>query len=464
MGAMSRQHPRSEQHRQEIHVTPEEIDRQEFYRLRESRFDYPTAAHWDDYYERMSPHLMHPELDIRRAALERLSTAVMWAERRLQISAEHSTERLSWLIGLIDEANASFGDTASAFLAELRFTVADEPFDSLLRELLHRWLRQVPRGVSPDIIRGRLILLGDCGSTWIKAAPEWLRYLDDPSDYVRACAAKMLGESCSTATDPSAEQLFALIKPKEIARPGIAGPFWTSRQFNHEGVPNIVEWMMEILEKRSTSEPSEMPYNGVDFYLHELCAGSLDAIERLLRYGHKWLALETATETPGVVEGMRDILLRLGEDPDTAFAQNAWEHLARYYHCHHPLAKECDAVSSYPNWSPGADAFVIRQGFGQMWRDVMVLYPTAQESWDDKTAWGLIDLTLPPAVRGEVTAHILSSEAAEPVRIGSSLDYEFASGALVTFEGDPDRKVWNRVEIIGRGLQGRWDPRPSSPC
>ena len=44
----------------------------------------------------------------------------------------------------------------------------------------------------------------------------------------------------------------------------------------------------------------------------------------------------------------------------------------------------------------------------------------------------------------------------------SSVDYEFVSGALVTLEGDPDRKVWNRVEIIGRGLQGRWDPRPPS--
>jgi len=411
----------------------------------------------------MSAYLMHPESDIRRAALERLSRAVMYAERQSQISAEHSTERLNWLIRLIDEANVSFGDTASAFLRELRFKVEDQPFDSLLRELLHRWLKKVPKGVSPDMIRGTLILLGDCGSTWDKAAPQWLRYLEDPSDYVRACAAKMLGEFCGTATDPSAEQLFALIKPKEIARPGIAGPFWTSRQFSHEGVPDIVEWMMEILEKRSTSEPSEIPYNGVDFYLHELCARSLDAIERMLRYGHKWLALETATETPGVVEGMRDILLRLGEDPDTAFAQDAWEHLARYYHCHHPRAKECDAVCAYPNWSPGADAFVIRQGFGKMWRDVMVLYPTAKESWADKTAWELIDLALPPALRGEVTVHILaSSEAAGPVRFRSSVDFEFASGARVTLDGDPDRKVWNRVEIIGRGLQDRWDPRPSS--
>jgi hypothetical protein len=444
------------------YVTPEETSRQEFYRLQNSGFDYTSAAHWDDYYACMSAYLMHPEPDIRRAALERLSTAVMWAEQGSHISAEHSTERLNWLIRLVDEAHVSFGDTASAFLHELRHKGHVQPFDRPLRELLHHWLKKAPKGASPDIIRGTLILLGDCGSTWDKAAPQWLRHLDDPSDYVRGCAAKMLGEFCSIATEPSARQLFALIKPKEIARPGIAGPFWSGRQFDHEGVPDIVEWMMDILEKRSTSEPPEMPYNGVDFFLHELCAGSLDAIERMLRYGQKWLALETATEWPQVVEGMRDILLRLGEDPDTAFAQGAWEHLARYYHCLHPQAKECDAVCAYPNWSPEADAFVIRQG-GKTWRDVMVLYPKVRESWDDKTAWGLIDLALPPVVRGELSVYSLApSGAVGPYRIDSSLDYEFTSGALVTLEGDPDRKVWNRVEIIGRGLQGRWDPRPSS--
>src|SRR5262245_36179033 len=99
------------------------------------------------------------------------------------------------------------------------------PFNGRLRELLRSWLENVPKGVSPDAIRGSLILLGDYGSTWVEAAPQWLTYLDDPSDDVRGCAAKMLGESCSTKTEPSAEELFALIKPKEIARPGIAGPF-----------------------------------------------------------------------------------------------------------------------------------------------------------------------------------------------------------------------------------------------
>jgi hypothetical protein len=66
-------------------------------------------------------------------------------------------------------------------------------------------------------------------------------------------------------------------------------------------------------------------------------------------------------------------------------------------------------------------------------------------------------------VRGELGVYSLAPLGpAGPYRIGASLNYEFASGALVTLQGDPDRKVWNRVDIIGRGLQGRWDPRPCS--
>jgi hypothetical protein len=116
-----------------------------------------------------------------------------------------------------------------------------------------------------------------------------------------------------------------------------------------------------------------------------------------------------------------------------------------------------------PNWSPEADAFVIRQGRDDMWRDVMVLYPKMDGSWDDKTAWELIDRALPPVVRGEPSISSLATlGAAGPVRIGSSLHYEFDSGALVTLDGDPERKIWNRVDIIGRGLQGRWHPRPEA--
>src|SRR5207249_2447415 len=127
-----------------MYVTPQETDRQEFWRLRKTRLDYTTAADWDAYYARMSRYLMYTDSDIRRAALERLSTAVMIAERRSQVSAEHSTERLNWLILSMKRVFPS-GTLRRHFLDELRHKGDDQPFDNLLRELLHRWLKKVPK-------------------------------------------------------------------------------------------------------------------------------------------------------------------------------------------------------------------------------------------------------------------------------------------------------------------------------
>lgn len=220
---------------------------------------------------------------------------------------------------------------------------------------------------------------------------------------------------------------------------------------------------MEIFEKRQGPEPSDMPFNGVDFYLHELCDGSLNAIQRMLKGGHKALALQTATETQGIVEGMKDILLELGQDADPEFARAAWEHLARYYHCLHPKAQHCAAIQPYPQWAPGVDAFVIRQGSEDSFRDLMVIYPESEQSpIDDNKAWELIDRSLPPALRGEASQNSLDPSVVGPVRLGSKLYYEFASGAMVTLESFADRRGWTRLEIIGRGLQGRWDPRTKS--
>lgn len=166
----------------------------------------------------------------------------------------------------------------------------------------------------------------------------------------------------------------SMIGAKEIIRPGIAGPFWSDIQFGYDGPIDVTEWMLDILERRQGPEPSDMPYNGLDFYLHELCDGSLNAIARMLKSGHKALALETATETHGVVAGMKDMLLDLGDDADLVFAHGAWEHLARYYQCLHPKATQCAEIQHYPQWALGADAFVIRQGGGDTFRDLMIIY------------------------------------------------------------------------------------------
>ncbi len=438
-----------------------------FEELRNDPFDYWTEAEWDGYYVRMAPYMESADVSIRRGALERLCMAVMSAEPsrywrqepRGPIPPALAARRLAWLTGLVSEAQRKFPETGPAFLEHLRFHGDDEPFCGPLRAWLHGWLKETPPGVSADKIRGTLVLLGDCGATWEEAAPRWLELLDSPSDYVRACAAKMLGEHCSPETEPSIAALYETVRDKEIARPGIAGPFWSGAQFGGGGAPDPVPWMMDILARRQSAEPEGLPFNGVDFHLHELCGGNIDAIERMIELGHKALALEAATELRCVVDGMKDILLRLGDDPDVRFAQYAWAHLAYYYRTLHPRAAEAGLVKAFPDWHPRALAFALRHEGGAS-PFAVVLYPRDPAgTLEDAEAWQLIDGLLPEALRGPLDKNVFDplGEAA-PYRLGNAVLYYFTSQASLSLEGEPDKKLGNRIEILARALQGRWHP------
>jgi hypothetical protein len=422
---------------------------------------------WSIFYKQVAPYLLHPDSDVRTRTVERLSMAVMRAERMprpQRVTDEQAVLRLSWLIDRLLHAHQQHRDIVPAFLSELRHHGHYEPFRTPLREWLRGLKTHSLDAVREEIVEGTLILLGDCGRDWEEAAPKCLALLDDPSNYVRACAARMLSESCDATTQPDTDELLEIIKAKEVIRPGIAGPFWSYVQFEYDGSIDITEWMLQILEQRLGPEPNDLPFNGVDFYLHERCGRSSRAIERMLQSGHKALAIAAATQTPGVVEDMQEILLMLGDDADPELARRAWQHLARYYHCLHPKAQQCAEILGLPQWAPGVDAMVIRQTSGGTLRDVMVLYPAlAQPSIDHQKTWELIDRTLPPALRGDVVPNSIDRSRG-PARLGSNLLYEFASGAIVILDGFPDRGLWTRLEIIGRGLQGRWDPRSMPPA
>ncbi len=410
---------------------------------------FQTPEAWNDWYGRMQPHLGDLDPSIRRQCVERLCMAVFRAERA---RPEHAVIRMRWLLELLARTHARHADVLPSLLDELRHHGDESPFAEPLRAWLESFAAASPlEDGLQGVLRGTLILLGSCGTPWGHAAPRLISLLDDPSDYVRGCAAKMLGERCGPDTSPDTDALFALIGDREIARPGIAGPFWGALQFQDDP-PSPTEWMLDILERRAGPEPAGMPFNGVDFYLHELCDRSTVAIARMLRAGHKALAVATATEIQGVVAGMQPVLLDLGDDPDLDLARGAWDHLARYYHCLHPKAAGSTTVRARPEWAAGVDAYFIRQGHGELFRDVWVAYPAA--SLDDAAAWTLIDRALPAALRGEPVAG--------PSRFGRSLQHDFSSGAIVILDGDPDRLLWSRIEIIGRGLQGRWDPVPTA--
>ena len=206
-----------------------------------------------------------------------------------------------------------------------------------------QWLAAAADPRLREVIRGALILHG---SHTVAAAQAWITLLDDESDYVRACAAKRLGDWCDETTIPTATSLFDLVGAKDIQRPGVAGPFWSGHQYRHRGKPDPAEWMLDILAKRLDSEPPNLPFNGVDFHLHELCDFSPDTVELMLRLGHKELALETALEQLAVVSGMQPILVRLGDDSDVNVAMRAIRHLAMYYCVLHARAAEFHVTRS----------------------------------------------------------------------------------------------------------------------
>ena len=152
---------------------------------------------------------------------------------------------------------------------------------------------------------------------------------------MRGCAAYLLGNVCDEETDPDATTLFGIIGSKERERPGIAGPFWTPQQYDMDSADweRVTQWMLDLLEQRKGTPPplSIMPFNDIEFYLHELCSHSPELMWRMLRGGHVGLALMTATEMNERVEGVQPVLEALASDADPEIAIRAKNHLAAHY-------------------------------------------------------------------------------------------------------------------------------------
>jgi len=430
---------------------------QEFATLCEDRLDYTAAAAWDTYYARMAPWLNSPDAAVRSIVVNRLATAVFSAEpmasRRYQhqpLSIDAGRQRPIWLLDQIIQAQRCYADILPLFLQTLHHHGDDERWSSMLCLWLQDLKTRDLPGIDSSHIEGTLILLGAYGATWEAGSEHWLTFLDHPASYVRACAARMLAKYSDAATAPTTDQLFMIMQAKEFIRPGVAGPFWSEFHYGGYAGIDVTDWMMTILEQRPGPEPDDLPCNGIDFYLHELCDGSVDVINRMIAGGHLALAVEAATETLGRVEGMHDILMTLGDLDDRPIAQQAWHHLARYYHVVHPQAQQSETLHATSNWRPGIDRIILRQGSGTMWRDVLVLYPAVGEDGiADQDVWPLLEQIMPAAMRGP----LLHEQQQEARR-----SYEYASGVLLSLEGNHGQMGWARVELIGRGVQDRWDP------
>jgi hypothetical protein len=256
--------------------------------------------------------------------------------------------------------------------------------------------------------------------------------------------------------------MFELIGEKEIIRPGIAGAYWSEWSFCREHVPiDPIAWMMDILSRRSGPEPDGLPFNGIDFHLHELCGTSPDMVTRMLRLGHPELAIQTATEMLEAVPGMEPVLRELAENAAPGIRHKAQFHLAHYYRVLHPEAEASGLIRRRAGWSPEAELFSFHHGEARaLW--FVTLYPRDPDSrFDEATAWLLVDRLLPPALRGDLVAHHLDlarGPAPRPFRLGRQMMWRFASGACVDLTGDPDAGTWSRIDVMGLKLGQLWAP------
>jgi hypothetical protein len=450
---------------------PELRDDGAFEALMATRLDLLTGGDWDAYYPAMA-HWLHASSSdsaIRLRAVERLCMAVFWAERQSVAEARRngltlsfdSQERVRWLIAQLELAHRDHDDAIPAFLQQLRYTSLDDGN----RDIVQRWLLTLsespPSGVRSDVVDGSLVLIAQFDEDHADEVARLFALLDSPSNYVRACAARKLsGIDCEHL---SASAAFSRILDKEIQRPGIAGPFWSEWQFMTESVPvNAIDWMLEILDRRVGAEPADMPFNGIDFHLHEICSGSPDAVRHMLDGGHYELAIETATEVRGVVPGMESVLRELAEREDYLVYYRAQVHLALYYGVIHPAGAH-GSIRRWQNWSPECDVVAFYWGQDKEVLSVLVLYPVGgREHFDDALAWSLTNRLLPAELRGAlVHSRMMGFEEGppEPFVMPHQTIFDFTSGARVTLDGDSLEKRWLRIEISGGRLGKRWTPR-----
>jgi hypothetical protein len=420
---------------------------------------------WDDYYARMRPWLDDDDPQIRKQVVERLSTSVLWAEPSNSAQARRDgadghfdpASRLAWLLAELETANDLHPDVIGNFLDDLRFRSGH----GRSLELLLRWLQKLrdapPAGVGADVIDGTILLQSTFDEDNARDVEHLVQRLDDNSDYVRACAARQLSAMQGDALDAVA--MFDLIKRKELVRPGIAGAYWSEWYLLLEHVPvDPVVWMMDILEHRSGPEPRNLPFNGIDFYLHEICDHSPVTVMRMIKLGHHALAIETATETQAAVAGMDGPLQILAEHSDHAICHRAQAQLAMYYRFLHPRTAR-GTIRRWLDWAAGCEAFSFHWGSDKvLW--MAVIYPArGREHFTNDEAWVLIDLAVPPGLRGDVDFHHMDFQKQpppQPYAIGDRQCWRFSSGALVELQGEPQSRRWTRIQINGGQLGDRW--------
>jgi len=427
--------------------------RQTFLDLRKDVLDYTTTAEWDAYYARMIPWLLHADADIRAMCIERLTTCVFWAEGSGPLDQrpplEHMVKRTKWFLSEIETAHEKYDDVIPNLLSEMRFNWPYEDAQRATNAWLEKLLKHPRDKVRADVVEGIALINSDMNDAVLARCFE---LLDDPSDYLRACAARCLSGLEPDETGHSEADLFALIQAKDIERPGIAGPFWSEWHFSPEHVEiDPAAWMMEILENRKGPEP-EIPFNGIDFYLHEICDFSPETVQKMMKLGHVGLAVETATEHHGFIADMEPILIELGHNSDKSISDRAYLWLACHYNVVHPKASS-DLIRRTNAASDRYSSIAIRYGTPPRSRDRLIIYVTETGLTDDE-AWEIINAIQPASARGE-PVHPFGSpfDFEVPYKVGDKYLWHFSDGTQIEFKGtDGARPLWTWISLYAPDL------------
>jgi hypothetical protein len=326
-------------------------DNQVFWDLRDAPLHLYGPEEWKSYDPAMAAWLTNPDPRIRSYAIERLATATLhWDYEHSERAAQKNSvlpARVDWLLTELENAQQQWRDVIPEFLRTLRW----HGDDSHVAPQLLRWIDSLASHPAPPaddgVIRGTQLLLTGRNPLTLERVESWIALLDAPSPYLRGCAAYLLGqclddddmadEDVQDVRIPRRSAMMRVIGEKEIARPGIAGPFWGPLHFAYPATdPETIfaaQWMLDLLERRQDIRPDfdEMPFNDIAFYLHELCCDDPSAMLRMIDGGFRELALMTATEIADRVDGAKPVLELLATDPNPDIGAAARAHLARFY-------------------------------------------------------------------------------------------------------------------------------------
>lgn len=429
---------------------------------------------WDALHEKLLALLGTEEPEAVGYALNRLAAA-FWAERsdarrNPEMTFRSTAGRLAAVLQAL-ERRADLIECLNDFVSYARGLADEESY----RWVFLGWLAAYtpkPEDAKAwqDAALAHRVSLRGFGEDWATASGRLIALLDHPSLQVRACAAHELGDLHAEGERDNSDltELMEVIRKADIGRPGVAGPFYGAIQFHLESLPGdglaqARRWMLSILEHRKTPEPDLLKYhfNGIDFHAHEVLAGHPRDILKLIDIGEPEIAIMAATEDGGVVEGLQDLLIQLGNSDEDEICRLAAWHLAYHYRLLHERGAARGFVTRWV-MTDGTEIFFNSQSEHQRYPYAATIYPPREREFTSVEAWGWVHRLLPDDMRGEplpYAGELLAETLADGgMVVGDSVNYRLSCGALVALKGEAASEPWRRVQIIWHGPEKTWAP------